>query len=270
VFELTITMLLIPGFALLLYLSAIGYCLAHLLHHQGPSRKIVFSLAASAIGLHLLWLLNQILLASGQDLSIVNVASLVSMLISAVMTAMLSRYKVWVLLPVVYALAAINLLLDALVPGHYITHLEARPTLLVHISLALFAYCTLMVGCLYALQLAYLDYSLKHKRPMIHPALPPLMVVEKQLFKIITAGALLLALSISTGLLFIQDILAPGQAHKIVLSIIALGVYGILIWGHYQKGWRGRPVVYATVVGAFLLTLAYFGSRFVREVLLGS
>jgi len=263
-------MLLIPGSALLLYLSATGYCLGRLLHHQGPNRKIVFALAGGAVGLHLIWLFNHILLASGQDLSIVNVASLVSMLISAVMTAMLSRYKVWVLLPVVYALAAMNLLLETFVPGQYITHLESRPTILVHISLALFAYCTLMVGCLYALQLAYLDYSLKNKRPMLHPALPPLMVVEKQLFIILSAGALLLALSISTGLLFIQDILAPGQAHKIVLSIIALIIYGILIWGHYQKGWRGRPVVCATVVGAFLLTLAYFGSRFVQEVLLGN
>ncbi|CRZ45564.1 putative Inner membrane protein [Vibrio cholerae] len=45
-------------------------------------------------------------------------------------------------------------------------------------------------------------------------------------------------------------------------------MYSILLWGHYRKGWRGKKVTWFAVAGATLLTLAYFGSRFVREIIL--
>ena len=50
---------------------------------------------------------------------------------------------------------------------------------------------------------------------------------------------------------------AQGKAHKGVLSFIAWIVYSILLWGHYQKGWRGRKVTWFAVAGATLLTLAF-------------
>jgi ABC-type uncharacterized transport system permease subunit len=40
--------------------------------------------------------------------------------------------------------------------------------------------------------------------------------------------------------------------------------------GHSVFGWRGRHVVWTTIAGGILLTLAYFGSRFVREFLLNA
>jgi len=63
--------------------------------------------------------------------------------------------------------------------------------------------------------------------------------------------------------------LAQGKTHKAVLSLLAWGVYSTLLWGHYHRGWRGRRVVWFSMVGAFLLTLAYFGSRFVKEIIIG-
>ncbi len=57
-------------------------------------------------------------------------------------------------------------------------------------------------------------------------------------------------------------------AHKTVLSIIALAVYIVLLTGQHIWGWRGKQVIVLTVIGLMLLTLAYFGSRFVREILL--
>ena len=35
-----------------------------------------------------------------------------------------------------------------------------------------------------------------------------------------------------------------------------------------EVGWRGRKVIMLSLIGSFILTLAYFGSRFVKEVLL--
>lgn len=95
------------------------------------------------------------------------------------------------------------------------------------------------------------------------------MMVERQLFKLILVGNGLLTVTLLTGLLFLQDMFAQGKTHKAVLSILAWLVYSVLLWGHYRQGWRGRRVIWISLVGAFLLTLAYFGSRFVKEIIIG-
>jgi ABC-type uncharacterized transport system permease subunit len=119
------------------------------------------------------------------------------------------------------------------------------------------------------LQLAWLDHKLKNKKALtINPNLPPLMMVERQLFNIILIGTGLLTATLITGFVFVQDMFAQGKAHKGVLSLLAWIVYSVLLWGHYQKGWRGKKVTWFAVAGATLLTLAYFGSRFVREIIL--
>lgn len=99
----------------------------------------------------------------GQNLSLLNVGSLVSLMICTVMTIVASRNRGWLLLPIVYAFALINLAFATFVPNEYITHLETTPGMLVHIGLSLFAYATLIIAALYALQLAWIDYQLKNK-----------------------------------------------------------------------------------------------------------
>jgi ABC-type uncharacterized transport system permease subunit len=53
-----------------------------------------------------------------------------------------------------------------------------------------------------------------------------------------------------------------------VLSIAAWSVFGILLWGRWRFGWRGRVAIRWTLSGFAALVLAYFGSKFVLEVLL--
>ncbi|MFD2178628.1 cytochrome C assembly family protein [Veronia pacifica] len=225
--------------------------------------------AMGAMALHAILLSNLILSEDGQNLSILNVSSLVSLIISATTTALMYRLRVWILLPVMYSFSAINLGIASLMPGEITTQLEAHPQQLIHISLALFANAILIIATLYSLQLAWLDYQLKQKNKLVmNPNLPPLMAVERQLFSIIIIGQTLLTLTLLSGFVFSQDMLARENAHKTVLSALAWLVYGILIWGHFRLGWRGRRVIWFSLFGAFFLTLAYFGSRFVREVII--
>ncbi|KLV04931.1 chromosome partitioning protein ParB [Photobacterium aquae] len=262
--------MLIALAAACLYFLALGLVVPGLTNNNGIKTKPVFFSAIGAIALHLLLLKDLILGGVGQNLSILNVASLISLMIAIITTTAMLRMRVWFLLPVVYSFAAINLSAAIMLPGAFITHLESHPQLLLHISLALFSYSTLMIATLYAIQLAWLDHKLKSKKSLlINPNIPPLMMVERQLFKIILVGNGLLTLTLITGLIFIQDMMAQGKLHKAVLSFLAWVVYSTLLWGHYQKGWRGRRVVWYSLVGAFLLTLAYFGSRFVKEIIIG-
>ncbi|HYN27072.1 MAG TPA: cytochrome c biogenesis protein CcsA, partial [Burkholderiales bacterium] len=57
--------------------------------------------------------------------------------------------------------------------------------------------------------------------------------------------------------------------HHIVLALCAWVVYAILLIGRWRLGWRGRAAIRWTLGGFVLLVLAYFGSKFVLEVLLG-
>ena len=64
-----------------------------------------------------------------------------------------------------------------------------------------------------------------------------------------------------------------GQAlvfsHKILLSFLGFGVVLILLILHHRTGLRGRKAARWLLSGYLLLTLAYPGVKFVREILIG-
>ena len=71
-----------------------------------------------------------------------------------------------------------------------------------------------------------------------------------------------------TGILFVADLFGQHLIHKTALSIIAWLVFGVLLWGRWRHGWRGRSAVNLTLTGMAILLLAFFGSKFVLEVIL--
>lgn len=240
-----------------------------LINQKGIQAKLVFTFAVLAISAHA-WLLKDLIFNPvGQNFSILNVASLIGLIICLVMSVSMFKTRLWFLLPVVYSFAAINIGASTFLPGTFITHFEGQPELLFHITVALFSYSTLTIGALFALQLAYLDHKLKSKKTLlVNPNLPPLMMVERQLFKIILIGTLLLTVTLVTGVIYIEGMLSIQNSHKTILSFIAWLIYVVLLWGHYQLGWRGKKALWLSVTGTSVLTLAYFGSRFVREIIL--
>ena len=191
--------------------------------------------------------------------------AILSAVICTVMTIVASKNRGWLLLPIVYAFALINLALATFMPNEFITHLEATPGMLVHIGLSLFSYATLIIAALYAMQLAWIDYQLKNKKLAFNHEMPPLMVIERKMFHITQVGVVLLTLTLCTGLFYMKNLFSVENIDKAVLSIIAWFVYIVLLWGHYHEGWRGRRVVWFNVAGAGILTLAYFGSRFIQQ-----
>ncbi len=139
-----------------------------------------------------------------------------------------------------------------------------------HILLSLIAYSLLTLAAVQACILAWQDRAL---RPQVRAArmlanLPALEAMEEVLFQLIGLGFALLTLALLSGLVFVQDLFAQHLAHKTVLSLLAWGVCAVLLWGRWQFGWRGRTALRWTVAGYSVLLLAYFGSKFVLEILL--
>ncbi|MBM7037866.1 cytochrome C assembly family protein [Vibrio ulleungensis] len=261
--------------ALLVILAIVAYSLAMavilpgLLHKKGIPMSKALTLSGVGLLAHGALTASLIFEGQGQNLGLLNVTLLVSFIISCALTITIPKTKLWFLLPIAYGFSILNLIAATWLPVDYITHLEGRIGIVFHVSMALFSYATLTIAALYALQMAWLDYKLKHKNSQaLNPNLPPLLKVERQLFNLILVGTGLLSVTLVTGLLFVPDIFASGKGHKILFSFAAWIIYSVLIWGHFKQGWRGNKVTWMTLIGAICLTLGYFGSRFVREVLL--
>jgi ABC-type uncharacterized transport system permease subunit len=139
-----------------------------------------------------------------------------------------------------------------------------------HILLSMAAAALLFAAAVTALLLVFLDRRLRTRRIADLPSiLPPLDALEKVMFRLIGAGFAFLTLSLFTGFVFVTNLFAQHLIHKTVLSIVAWILFGTLLIGRIRFGWRGRSAVRWTLSGFAVLALAYFGSKFVLENILG-
>jgi ABC-type uncharacterized transport system permease subunit len=95
----------------------------------------------------------------------------------------------------------------------------------------------------------------------------PLLQLERLTFRFVEAGFVALTGTLLLGLA--STVHWRWNDHKAVFSLLAWGVFAALLAGRYLRGWRGRHATRWLYAGALLLLLAYVGSRFVFEVLLG-
>jgi ABC-type uncharacterized transport system permease subunit len=139
-----------------------------------------------------------------------------------------------------------------------------------HIALAALAAGWLSVAAVVVLVLSFQDARLRSRQPLgVLTLLPPMETMESTLFQALGGGFVVLTLALITGFFFVTDPSAQHVSHKIVLTLLAWAIFGVLLWGRVRYGWRGRKALRFTVAGFALLALGYFGTRFVLENVLG-
>jgi ABC-type uncharacterized transport system permease subunit len=92
--------------------------------------------------------------------------------------------------------------------------------------------------------------------------------LEALLFRTLWVAFILLSATLLTGVLFVENLLAQHLWHKTVLSVLSWIVLGWLLFGRWRYGWRGTRALNLVLVSMGLLLLAFFGSKFVLELLL--
>lgn len=251
------------------YLLAAIITVATLFTPKGPNIILVLFLGCVGIVSHTISSEHLLFSSDTINFSLPNVISLVSLLIALTISAIALKFKINLLLPVVYSFAGFWQLILFFIPqGHDNPIISDQMGVISHVSLSLIAYCVLVIAALYAFQVSYINYKLKHKNLKAVNHLPPLMQVEGQLFNLLAMGTLSLSLSLLVGFLFLENFFSAQNAHKTFFSLLALTTYLVILWGHFKQGWRGHKVLILTILATFLLTLAYFGSRFVKEFIL--
>jgi len=155
-----------------------------------------------------------------------------------------------------------------------ITHTPSRLVpdesygMLSHIALSITAYSLFTLAAIQAALLYFQNRQLKQNyHSLLVRNLPPLQTMESVLFELVWAGVVLLTLAIITGAMFIEDLFAQDLAHKTLFSMLSLAVFVGLLVGRYTKGWRGMTASRWTLAGCALLMMAFYGSKFVLEVL---
>lgn len=140
-----------------------------------------------------------------------------------------------------------------------------------HLLISMLAYSFFTIASLHVLLMALLEKRLHvgQLRSGI-TALPPLLTMERILFQLIGVGFVLLTLSLGSGILFSEEVFGRpiDVSHKTVFGLLSWAIFGALLWGRHRYGWRGRVAMRWTLSGFLMLVLAYFGSRFVMEVIL--
>ena len=174
--------------------------------------------------------------------------------------------------PLVLPLAAVVAPLPAFFPGlaSDATYAQAAE-FKVHLALAMIAYSLFVIALLHATLMAVAERQLHLKSTFTVMNLPPLLTLEKLLFRVIAAAFVFLTLTLATGIAFSESIFgrALRADHKTVFALLSWITFGLLLAGRSLYGWRGRTALRWTLTGFVLLILAYVGSRFVLEVVLG-
>lgn len=175
------------------------------------------------------------------------------------------------LMALILPLAAIAVLLPALLPGSRPMSHATQIGFRLHLLAGMLAYGLFTVATLHALLMAVFERRLRSGQlNLALNALPPLLTMESQLFRLLRVAFGLLTLTMLSGAVFSEELF--GRAfhldHKTVFGFLSWLIFGALLLGRKLRGWRGRKAVAWTIAGFTALLLAYVGSRFVVEVVL--
>ncbi|MCE1172072.1 MAG: cytochrome c biogenesis protein CcsA [Azovibrio sp.] len=168
-------------------------------------------------------------------------------------------------------IAALCALLPAAFPGQHLEN-AASPLFRAHFVVAMLAYSLFTLAALHAMLMSVAERRLHHARlTKALASLPPLLTMETLLFRLIGIAFVLLTLTLGSGVLFSEELFnqAFRLDHKTVFALASWVLFGTLLVGRRAWGWRGKRALRLTLAGFITLMLAYVGSRFVLEVVLG-
>ncbi len=255
--------------AALLYLAASGLQLLHLSQNRPQVSRPVLGMGLVALLCHAIVAWDNVTTPSGLNLGFYKVSALIFLVINVACIVTLFKRPLQNLLVALFPLSAIAVLVSTFGPDTAIVPDDVSFGLLLHVGASILAYSVLTMAAVQAAIVAIQDHQLRHRHTRgIVRILPPLQLMETMLFELLWVGVILLTIAIGSGFLFMDDMFAQRLVHKTVLTMVAWVLFSVLLWGHYQLGWRSQTAVRFTLAGFVVLMLAFFGSKLVIELVL--
>ncbi len=274
------------AFALIFYGASAGLAWRDL---KPPSaawgKPLRFTLLLLALLLHALAWHDQVFTSEGLRFGFAHVVSISCWLVAAVSGLESLQNDVLILELFAYPVAAVAAWLPHVLPGalagHYVDSLWFK----LHIAIAIGAYSLMTIAAAHAILMSMQEKSLHSpvgrwsggggghsaaSGPRWVESLPPLLVMERVLFRMILLGFVMLTLTLASGIVFSEQWYHKPMRfdHKTVFACVSWAIFAALLCGRYVYGWRGKTALRWTMWGFGTLVLAYVGSRFVLEVVL--
>ena len=219
------------------------------------------------------WLLSESMFGGvGMFLGVGNALSLILWLTVLIYGLGSLFYRLDGLHALVMPAAAVAVMLPVVFPSSHALANTETLAFKAHLLISMAAYSLFTIASLHVMLMAIIERRLHAGAlPPSLQNMPPLLTMETLLFRIIAAGFVLLTLTIASGVLFSEELFGkPARfSHKTVFSVLSWLIFGALLGGRMVYGWRGRTAVRWTLAGFLTLVLAYIGSKFVLEVILG-
>ena len=243
---------------------------------QNKYKLYLMGLASGSIGIiiHSYGLFNKIYQQNGLSLTMTNIISLIGLQLAiiAVIAAFNKTMRGFaggiLMISSLSALLSMWTLDQFNTSPHEIRELSWQVK--THALTSLLAYGLLCTGAIISLFALIQEKHLRQKRiSYLSSLFAPLETTERTLFNIASFGSALLFLSIFSGIIFIENIFSQHLAHKTILSITALIMFSILVYGRRFFGWRGKSAIYLYLSAFLMLAISYFGTRFILENILG-
>lgn len=234
------------------------------------SNRKVLILSLTGVIFHADVLARHIFTDAGLQMGITHVASLATWFVTCLLIIAAMKKPIMNLGLFVFPLAAITLTLEYFLPVDHFVSTNNQQGIGIHIVLSILAYSLLGLAAVQAVLLSIQEKHLHNRKPGgFIRTLPPLETMETLLVQMIIIGFALQTTSLISGFVYLEDMFAQNLVHKTILSLGAWLVFATLITCHKLYGWRGKTLVRWTISGFFTLLLAYFGSKYVLEIVLG-
>lgn len=221
------------------------------------------------IALHAALLYTSLAVPDGIDLGLANSLSAVGWLTALVYWA--SAFPLPAVRRGVAIVAAFASLAPLALPGSApVPHTEFV-AFKAHLIIATLAYSLFAIAALQALIMTLMERGLHAHAPASGMQdLPPLLSVEKLMFRMIAVGFVLLTLTLVSGMAFSEELFGRPLAftHKVVFAIASWVIFALLLIGRQIYGWRGRTALRWVLAGFGALLLAYLGTKFAVQLVL--
>lgn len=234
------------------------------LNLQNQRRRIIL-FASAALLTHLISLSMTLWHENYFAFSLANALSMISLLASGILLGLNRQYQAETLGIFIFPLAALTTLL----PFGFAEHMPLPLEIGSHVLISIAAYSILGISAAQAIL-----YSSQEKRfrkrqlSNLMRALPPLQIMEALMFKLVMIGFIFLSFALLSGAFFVEDLFAQHLVHKTFFAVISWVLYGTLLLGHFQRGWRGQKAVRYVIWAYSLLVISFIGTEIVLQCLL--
>jgi ABC-type uncharacterized transport system permease subunit len=175
------------------------------------------------------------------------------------------------LMPFLLALGLLGLLVQGVEAPRPMSGAAPVAWLDLHILVAVLTYALLTLAAVASLAVFLQERALKRKQGgSLVRLLPSVADGETLSGTLLLASETVLGLGLASGMAIQYQEAGTLMVlnHKILLSLVAFGLIGLLLIGHRVCGVRGRVAARVVMLAYLLLTLAFPGVKFVTQVLI--